>query len=76
MSKPIDYSSFNSPASLRSEIFRLKALLTQETKEKLEKADLCDHLRRENTALERRVANLEALLLDQNRLLLPDEVES
>jgi hypothetical protein len=76
MPTPIDHSAHNSPASLRSEIFRLKALLTKETKEKLETADLCDHLRRENNTLERRVANLEALLLDQNRLLLPDEVES
>jgi len=67
-----DYKGWKSDGNLLTENFRLKALLTQETKEKLDALELCDHLSHENRALELRVANLEALLIDQNRLRLPD----
>lgn len=68
-----DHSDWKSGGNLIAENFRLKALLTQETREKLEALEMVDRLRRENATLESRVAYFERMIIDLDQLPKPKD---
>lgn len=56
MGKPLsDHRDHNNPMSMRGEIFRLRALLMDETREKLQALELVDTLTSRIAELERRL---------------------